>query len=1137
MVSCLVLLACGAAPPHALSAAQQTIVRGNEKMARDATRAWNDGRHAEAIRLLREILAREEKLFGPWHREPLGSLGQLASWHEQHRQWKEAEAVRRRVVEASVGLYGPEAYQVVDARMDLRRSLKLATLSEAKVARILTYPERYGQAAKLYQSGQYAQARARNVALLRDVEECLGKDSPQYATLLNNLGLLHKIENNFDKAKELLEKAREARVKLLGPRHPAVSTTLGNLGLLLHDMGDTRAALPVLQQALEIRKAADGVGHPSYAVCLNNVALILDALGETSRALPMYQEVARLHGAASGEKSFNYAITLLNLGKALTATGRPEEATALLQKASALVPQRHPIKAEFTRALAMSVSAAGDPVRGIGLARAALAQAEKAHSASSLEYAVCLNDLAGLSRMMGDVLMALGYHQQALDIRREKLGPKHPAYASSLNNYGVQLVEVGLPAKGLPLLKEALAVVEARLGKGHPVYAMYLHNVALARHALGEIKEAILLYKEALAVQRRVLGTQSGACLITRYTLAQAHADLGQHRTALHWLAEARAAAPVADGRYPKARATLLRLQARSSLALGKHGAANLCALQAAAETFRTLELTAAGQSERQQLDIAAQLRQHIGLCLALPDVSAETSHGLVLRWKGAVLARQSRLRLLARLRGDPAHRLLAMRLATSTRRLALLSQRPMPNEEWGREVFVKEGLERELARSSAEFRAGQKLMTSREIASSLPVGVVLVDYFSYLPSQIDGKDDSRLAAWVLQRGRPTVRVELGPTATAETAVKKWRLALEKGLPGEAEGRAARARIWGPLEKHLAGASAVLVSPDGPLTRVPFAALPGRKASFLVEEVGVALVPVPQLVPQLLSARGRAGKPGLLALGKVDFDAPLSGSLLPGRKAAWQPLPATDEEVRAVQGLFKGLPGRGTVRLLVGRDASKANLQRHLGSNAYAHLATHGYFARPAALPSRSDDWKRAVIAIARRLHPSLYAGLVLAGANRPTDQDTGMLTALEVAEMDLSGLELAVLSACETGLGEEAGGEGLLGLQRAFQVAGCKSVVSSLWSVHDAATSVLMERLYHHLWKGKKGKLEALRLAQLDVLRQPELVEERQKMLADTPGLRGVGKVTERIVAGGKKERRSPPAWWAAWQLSGGWR
>jgi CHAT domain-containing protein len=147
-------------------------------------------------------------------------------------------------------------------------------------------------------------------------------------------------------------------------------------------------------------------------------------------------------------------------------------------------------------------------------------------------------------------------------------------------------------------------------------------------------------------------------------------------------------------------------------------------------------------------------------------------------------------------------------------------------------------------------------------------------------------------------------------------------------------------------------------------------------------------------------------------------------------------------------------------------------------------------------------------------------------------------MTAEEVAGLDLHGCELAVLSACDTGLGATAGGQGVLGLQRAFHQAGVRSVVASLWSVEDAATGVLMERFYTNLWVAKLPKLEALRQAQLAVLSDRGLVERRGAELAK----RGIGEVAEKLPEGGRivppapsgSGRRSPPAWWAAFVLSG---
>jgi CHAT domain-containing protein len=164
----------------------------------------------------------------------------------------------------------------------------------------------------------------------------------------------------------------------------------------------------------------------------------------------------------------------------------------------------------------------------------------------------------------------------------------------------------------------------------------------------------------------------------------------------------------------------------------------------------------------------------------------------------------------------------------------------------------------------------------------------------------------------------------------------------------------------------------------------------------------------------------------------------------------------------------------------------------------------------------------------------------VCAGANRPETPGRGLLTGEALVDRDLSGLELGVLSACETGLGDVAGGEGVFGLQRVFHLAGTRNVVASLWKVHDAATSVLMEEFYTNLWQKKLSKLEALRQAQLTVLREParverrldELVQEQRKRgePAEASAVRALRERSEVLPSG---QRRSPTAWWAGFVLS----
>ncbi len=271
--------------------------------------------------------------------------------------------------------------------------------------------------------------------------------------------------------------------------------------------------------------------------------------------------------------------------------------------------------------------------------------------------------------------------------------------------------------------------------------------------------------------------------------------------------------------------------------------------------------------------------------------------------------------------------------------------------------------------------------------------------------------------------------------------------------------------------------------------------------------------------------RGRARD--LLLVGGVDYalaDAPsrpvpeakliVSRSApLAGRGLTLDALPGTLVEAKAIGDLFGG---GGKIAFLTGAQATKERVRSLLVDKGYVHLATHGYFASPefasALIPEDTGAAVHSPEGMDRTevcgLYPGLLSGLVFAGANRPpSDPVTGVvdfgsavMTAEEIAGLDLSACELAVLSACETGRGAVAGGEGVLGLQRAFHQAGARTVVASLWKVDDRATATLMALFYHNLWRQNQPPIEALRNAQLNLRRHPDLMGKLAAARAGTP-------------------------------------
>src|SRR5262249_5819299 len=226
-------------------------------------------------------------------------------------------------------------------------------------------------------------------------------------------------------------------------------------------------------------------------------------------------------------------------------------------------------------------------------------------------------------------------------------------------------------------------------------------------------------------------------------------------------------------------------------------------------------------------------------------------------------------------------------------------------------------------------------------------------------------------------------------------------------------------------------------------------------------------------------------------------------------------LPHAAAEARDVADLWNRMRSSVPAVVLVGRRASKAELMRSVAGADVLHLATHGFFARTQCPRQVGLERGEHIEAPAERLllhNPLLESGLALAGANRleaaGDEAEDGLLTAAEIAALDLSGARWVVLSACGSGLGQVRAGEGVMSLQRAFAIAGARAVIMTLWSVEDAQARLWMRTFY-----------EARLLRSLDLSRA---VREADAQLV------------ERLRRG---RGAAPPALWAAFVAAGDWR
>lgn len=1073
-----------------------------------------------------------------------------------------------------------------------------------------------------------------------------GQDSTEYADLLLDAVEVYQAVGNYRQAAESLTAANQVYDKNPATEPSMRIRYFRLTLSWLTDVGSYREAEDMLtgaREAVEVMVAQQDVESLRLLSALTDFYL---AEGKPAQAEQYAARAVSSGERLCGQRTRFYADLQRDLAFVYYLTGRLEQAEKAYGEILAILEEKGDRRqrdyALTLVGLASVCSATGNPQRALQLCR----DAEQAFAESGRQedplYADVLASQACYQIELGDYDLAQGLLRRTLDVQQRVFGVGHPKTVPALRNLGVFYHNLGDLPMAKTLLQAAFQIAEGADGQGiswkemaelHEALGTLCHDEGDSPEAVSHLRRAVEIREQALGVKHvgnapawgrigsilSYLPDDKGAEEAFRKAVdlyeqadVQGHPGAAIAQSNLGWFLSARGRYAEAEPHYDRALRLAEQTVGRQHeifghaaqqtgwyyACRGNGAAAGPLLKEALAIRRRQLDLTVRIQSERQQLLMAQQFRSKLDDFLAFArkfHLPGRDAYDQVLTWKGAVFARQRWLREIGRWQGD--EKTVAQWQDAVNRLAAKASSAPPPDQcqAWQQEIVLLthevESLEVVLGTALEPFRAGQQpsRRTPEDIQSALPAASALVDLLEYEDGLAEGQDrpglptQRRLAAFVLRRDRPIVQLDLGPAAPISVAVQQWREHGGLGPDGARAAQQLRGRVWEPLAKHLAGAGTVLVCPDGALAQFPWAALPGSApGTYLLEEIALAVVPVPQSLPELLAAHGppRAADAAaeMLLVGDVNFDADpgrpdvaapgkpdgvaASRAVRAGGPLRYSRLPGFANELAQLRDLFQQTHGGQAVRELGGAQATEEAFRRDVTGKRFVHLITHAYFAAPAAVlawspregdslppPSASppgaprqhrgsvrllppDELRpdpaslagatQPVIGLTSGVHPGLLSGIVLAGANRyapPADPsqpagDDGILTALEVALMDLNQARLVVLSACETGLGESAGGEGLLGLQRAFQVAGAKTVVASLWKVDDTATVELMTHFYRNLWEQRLPPLEALRQAQLALLNRAAAPSTQHAPNTARP--------------------RTPPRLWAAWVLSG---
>jgi CHAT domain-containing protein/tetratricopeptide (TPR) repeat protein len=779
--------------------------------------------------------------------------------------------------------------------------------------------------------------------------------------------------------------------------------------------------------------------------------------------------------------------------------------------------------------------------------RLLLERATKANGENSLFAGRALSELGSLYRDWGDYEKAEQYGRRAVDAFHNTKDVSPDDFVPALVNLASTLSQRERFDESQTCVKEAMAILNAQPTRDLGLMALVVVVDQIAQQRQADLKKTSKPGEPKIAIPEKYASQDFAKIDALEREALQAFRSK-EYEAAIK--AADRAIELCEKGSASNATWVHVCLCAGlSNAAIGNYAAAKPFFDRALQIARTQLNQSAGAQSERQQLIFTDQLRTLLDCYLTLPETESTPAEAYshLLLWKGAIQAR----RILGGGVGGNDDGSKTAKLQEVAAQISALSLQPpeaADRERWTQELnrlkLQKDDLEAELAGSNLTTDTKTPAITPAALAAALPKRTALIDIFEFrryrFQSEVpDPNAGRRYVAFITRPDRELVRIDLGPANSLNEAIEGWRnscLFATDGIQKE-PARKLREQLWTPLEPFLQGCETVLVSPDSEIARLPLSALPGeRPGTYLIEDYEIALVPAPQLLPALSSANPRLqtkhSSESLLVLGNIDYDSAAdrpTGAVANDQPPAesrsselfnFQRLPSAPAEIEAMRAMCREHAVDGELLVLENDAATEAAFRREAPKHGWLFLATHGFFAPPGAVAALASADERSAVNFIGGDQSGVLSGLALSGANAPRGKNTddGILTADEVAALDLRAVDLAVLSGCQTGLGKLSPGEGALGLQRAFQVAGAKTTVASLWNVPDAKTSKLMQRFYANLWSGHMSKVESLREAQLWLMKNGP---DSKVSASDQPVVK----------------TRLAPYHWAAFQLSGDWR
>ncbi|PSJ71770.1 hypothetical protein C7N43_37645 [Sphingobacteriales bacterium UPWRP_1] len=969
-----------------------------------------------------------------------------------------------------------------------------------------------------YSMGNYVQAEPLYKEALSIRKTVLGEAHPDYAASLIGLALLYTHMGNYAQAEPLYKEALAINKKVLGEDHPSYATSLNNLAGLYEIMGNFIQAEPMYKQAIAIKKKAWGEDHPDYTIYLNNLAGLYDKMGNYGLAEPMYKQAIANCKKTLGEEHPNYAILLGNLAGLYKDIGNYAQAELLYNQSLAIMKkvlkEEHPHFATSLNNLASLYKSMGNYAQAEQMFQQAISIKKKVLNEEHPSYAASLNNLARLYQDMGNYAQAVPLSHQVLTIIEKAFGKDHPDYASSLNTLGGLYCDMGIYEQAATYYIQALAIREKVLGEEHPQHTTFLNDLALLYERMGIYEQAEMYYKQALAIYKKTLGEEHPSYATSLNNLAVLYESMGNYAQAELLYKQALAIRKKALGEAHPDYANSLNSLALLYESMSNYAQAEPLITQALHiyQTQITHNFTWLSEKQREeyyktigynfQLYHSFTLKAHETIPQTLSD-----EYNYQLFTKGLQLATAKQMRSRIAESGDTTllndyENWLGQRRFLGKLYEKTIAQRDSMGIDIDSLEDAANRAEASLARRSEVFAEATDTTryTWQDVQQKLQTNEAAIEIARFNWHDKEWTDTVYYALMVVTpqtKEHPTVIWLKNGNDMEGKHFNSYAGALQRGE----NDFDSYLQYWQPLDSLLQGASKVYLSLDGIYHKLNLETLLTPESKYLgdVKELHLVgstkdLVRTRQATTSSLSAL-LVGNPAYsadstqLASAAMQFKNPaVTDAYLPDntRSATYQlqALPGTQSEIDSIGAVLTKQGYR--VQAYSGKEAVEEAV-KSAQSPRVVHLATHGAFLADPA-PDKQENTRLMMGIDQQRAtqNPLLRSQLYFSGAQETLSgkypigatYDNGILTAYEAVNLNLQGTDLVVLSACETGLGEVRNGEGVFGLQRAFQVAGARSVMMSLWKVNDAATSLFMSTFYRN-WLQTGNKRQAFKATQ----------------------------------------------------------